>query len=67
MMIADDLDLTAQERLDNSAAILAVGLLRLRRRQAEERRIPAENCLEVPAQTRLTVTVDAQKGDIAWN
>jgi hypothetical protein len=66
MIAARDLDLTAHERLDDAAAILALGLLRLRRRRQEERQIPAGNCLEVPAQTRLTVTVGGQ-GEGVWN
>jgi len=59
--------LTSQERLDEVAAILAAGHLRLRRRRAEERRILTGNCLEVPAETRLSVTVNAREGDSAWN
>ena len=59
--------LTSQDRLDEIAAILAAGHLRLRRRRAEERRILTGNCLEVPAETRLSVTVDARKGGIACN
>jgi len=55
------------ERLDEIAAILAAGHLRQRRRRAEERRILAENCLEVPAETRLSVAVGGREGEHAWN
>jgi len=55
------------DRLDEIAAILAAGLLRLRRRRRGERRFSTENCLEVPAETRLSVTVNAREGDSAWN
>jgi hypothetical protein len=60
-------ELPDAERLDEIAAILAAGLVRLRHRQAGENRFSAGNCLEVPAETRLSVTVDARKGDTAWN
>jgi hypothetical protein len=63
----DPESMTAQERLNEVAAILAAGLLRLRCRQAGEGRFSTGNCLEVPAETRLSVTVDARKGDTAWN
>jgi len=49
--------MTAEERLDEVAAILAAGLLRRRRQQMGEGRFSAENCLEVPPETRLSVTV----------
>jgi hypothetical protein len=68
MVAAHDLEaMIARERLDEVAAILAAGLGRLRRRQAGERRFSAGNCLEVLAETRLSVTVDARKGGIACN
>jgi len=68
MVVAHDLEaMTAQERLDEVAAILASGLGRLRHRQVGESRFSAGNCLEVPPETRLSVTVDARKGDIACN
>ena len=57
----------AQECLDEVAAILAACLLRLRCRQAGERRFSGENCLEVPAETRLSVTVGGREGENAWN
>jgi len=57
----------AQERLDEVAAILAACLLRLRCRQAGERRFSTGNCLEVPAETRLSVTVGGREGENAWN
>ena len=59
--------LTSQERLDEVAAILAAGLARLRRRQAEERRISAGNCLEVPPETRLSVAVGGCEGEQVCN
>ena len=55
------------ERLDEIAAILAAGLVRLRRRRAEERRNSTGNCLEVPAETRLSVAVGGREGEHAWN
>lgn len=59
--------MTAEERLQEVAHILAAGLLRLRHRQAGESRFSRENCLEVPAETRLSVAVNARKGGIVWN
>ena len=68
MVVAHDLEaMTAQERLDEVAAILAACLLRLRCRQAGERRFSTGNCLEVPAETRLSVTVGGREGENAWN
>jgi len=68
---SDRKTLAPQERLDEVAAILATGLLRVRRRQGTERPFSTDssagNCLEVPPETRLTATVDARKGDIACN
>jgi len=57
----------AAERHDEVAAILAAGLVRLRCRRVAERRISTENCLEVPAETRLSGTVNERQGGFEWN
>jgi len=63
----DPESMTAEERLDEVAVTLAVGLLRLRCWQVPERRFLTWNCLEVPAETRLSVTVKGCEGENAWN
>lgn len=60
-------EMTDADRLDEIAAILAAGHLRQRRRWAEERRNSTGNCLEVPAETRLSVAVGGCEGDGVWN
>jgi len=64
---ANAYEMADADRLDEIAAILAAGHLRLRRRRAEERRNSAGNCLEVPAETRLSVAVGGREGESAWN
>ena len=49
--------MATRERLDEVAAILGAGFLRLRRREAAERPFSGENCLEVPAEVGPLVTV----------
>jgi hypothetical protein len=44
--------MTADERLDEVAGILAAGLLRMRRQVGEKRRFAGRNCLEVSRRKR---------------
>ena len=50
--------MTAEERLDELAMLLATGILRLWLKRRKKRGFPRENPLELPRETGPVVTVD---------